>query len=420
MLGMTLAWRLAQAGREVTIVEAAPDLGGLAGAWRIGDIVWDRHYHVTLLSDSHLRGLLAELGLEADLRWRRTLTGFFSDGGHHSMSNLVEFLRFPPIGLVDKLRLGYTIFHASRVADWRPLEDIPVERWLTRLSGRRVFERIWRPLLRSKLGDSYQRTSAAFIWATIARLYAARRSGLKEEMFGYLPGGYARLLSTFASRLAERGVRIRAGRPVQAIERTGGGLRVSFGGGQFERFDSVASTIPGLGAPCAAEYQGIVCASLLLRRPLTRYYVTNITEPWVPFTGVIDMSALVDRSEFGGNALVYLPKYVAPDDPMFEESDAAIRGRFLRALGTMYPAFDEADVLAFQVSRVRRVFPIPTLGYSSRVAPVRTDTPGLWAVNSSHIVNGTLNVNQTVELADRVAREMVASGAPARSRVEVA
>ena len=35
---------------------------------------------------------------------------------------------------------------------------------------------------------------AAFIWATIARMYAARRSGLKEERFGYVPGGYARVL----------------------------------------------------------------------------------------------------------------------------------------------------------------------------------------------------------------------------------
>jgi hypothetical protein len=44
--------------------------------------------------------------------------------------------------------------------------------------------RIWLPLLKSKLGDNYRITSASFIWATIARMYAARRSGLKREMFG--------------------------------------------------------------------------------------------------------------------------------------------------------------------------------------------------------------------------------------------
>ena len=63
ILGMTLAHRLAQQGKDVTLFEAADHLGGLADAWQLGDVTWDRHYHVMLLSDPHLRGVLAELGL---------------------------------------------------------------------------------------------------------------------------------------------------------------------------------------------------------------------------------------------------------------------------------------------------------------------------------------------------------------------
>jgi hypothetical protein len=40
------------------------------------------------------------------------------------------------------------------------------------------------------LGENYKNTSASFIWSTIQRMYAARRSGLKKEMFGYVNGGY--------------------------------------------------------------------------------------------------------------------------------------------------------------------------------------------------------------------------------------
>src|SRR5262249_48368757 len=57
-LGMTLALRLAQQGQSVTLFEAAPFLGGVAAPWRLGDLVWDRHYHVILSSDAHLRALL--------------------------------------------------------------------------------------------------------------------------------------------------------------------------------------------------------------------------------------------------------------------------------------------------------------------------------------------------------------------------
>src|SRR5207244_1562381 len=136
-LGMTLAHRLAQHGQDVTLFEAADALGGLASAWSLGDVVWDRHYHVTLLSDTHLRALLGELGLEADMKWVETKTGFYSGGRLYSMSNTLEFLRFPPLGLFDKLRLGATIFYASRVTNWRRLEAVGVADWLLRLSGRR-------------------------------------------------------------------------------------------------------------------------------------------------------------------------------------------------------------------------------------------------------------------------------------------
>ena len=106
ILGATLALRLAQRGHRVTLFEAADHLGGLADAWQLGDVVWDRHYHVTLLSDSHLRGLLAELGLEAEIRWTETKTGFYTDGRLHSLSSTWEFLRFPPLGLVGQAAAG--------------------------------------------------------------------------------------------------------------------------------------------------------------------------------------------------------------------------------------------------------------------------------------------------------------------------
>src|SRR6478735_8726304 len=92
MLGMTLAHRLAQQGQRVTLAEAAPQVGGLAAAWQLGDVIWDRHYHVTLLSDTSLRALLDEIGLEREMRWIETKTGFFSGGKFSPMSSPVEFL----------------------------------------------------------------------------------------------------------------------------------------------------------------------------------------------------------------------------------------------------------------------------------------------------------------------------------------
>ena len=414
---MTLALRLAQQGKKVTLLESANQVGGLASAWSLGDVVWDRHYHVTLLSDTVLRDLLRELGLENDLQWVQTRTGFYTDGKLYSMSNAIEFLRFPPLGLVSKFRLGATIFHASRIKDWKHLEQIPVAEWLERWSGKKTFEKIWLPLLRAKLGENYKVTSAAFIWTTIARMYAARRTGLKKEMFGYVRGGYARILERYHEYLVRQNVEVRTGHTTtQIVAEPSGGLRIQFAQGGEETFDQVVVTAPASAAAricpglsesekaklTGIQYQGVLCASVLLKKPLAGYYVTNITDSWVPFTAVIEMSAMVDKNaHFGGNSLVYLPKYLTPDDPTFSVPDEEIQKKFVEALLRMYPHLIASDVLCFKISRVRNVVALPSLGYSDRLPPMTTSVPGLHIVNSAHIVNGTLNVNETLQLAGR-------------------
>jgi protoporphyrinogen oxidase len=422
LMGLTLAQRLVDNGQKVTIIEAAPEIGGLASAWELGDIVWDRHYHVTLLSDLRLRSLLEELQVEHDLQWRTTKTGFYRDGRLYPLNNVIDYLRLPALNLWDKMRLAATILYGSRIDDGRDLEQVLVSDWLTRLSGRRVFERIWRPLLRAKLGDNYKQTSAAFIWAVIRRLYAARRSGLKTEMFGYVSGGYARILRSFESRLRDRGVHLLLGCRVQGIERWGEKMRVRTATGELW-FDQVVVT---LAAPLAAKicaglsrdeverlegivYQGIICASVLLRRPLAGHYVTYITDEDVPFTAVIEMSALVDPAEIRGHGLVYLPRYVTREDRYWGLTDAEVEQRFLDALLEMYPSLERDDVLCVRVSRVPHVLAISTLGYSDRLPPMTTTVPGLHIVNSAHIVNGTLNVNETVALAEAAVPRLLAS-----------
>jgi protoporphyrinogen oxidase len=414
LLGLTLSLRLAQRGHRVTLLEAADHVGGLADAWQLGDVTWDRHYHVTLLSDTHLRAILKELDLDQQMQWSQTRTGFLVDGRLVSLSNAWEFLRFPPLGLVDKLRLAWTIWRASRLDDWQQLQRVSVEDWLVRHSGRRTFERIWLPLLKAKLGDAWQRTSAAFIWATIQRMYAARSTGLKREMFGYLPGGYAHMLKAFRRRLEELGVEIRTGCRVKQIERDENGkIVVSSAADESLSFDRIVVTTPAATAAGmlpqlsadeierlqSIEYLGILCASLLLRKPLANFYVTNITDP-APFSGIIEMTALVNRAEFNGRTLVYLPKYATAGDPAWSQSDEEIRDGFLASLARFYPGFSVEDVLAFRLSRVRHVFALPTINYGQRVPPVETSVPGLFLVNSAQIVTGTLNVNETIRLAE--------------------
>jgi protoporphyrinogen oxidase len=421
ILGQALALRLAEAGKRVTLIEAAPETGGLAAAWSIDGITWDKFYHVILPSDDRTLRLLHEIGLGDTIRWERSRTGFFADSRLSALDSALDYLRLPVLGPIGKARLAFTLMMAGRISDGRPLEQIPVGDWLTRWSGRDAFERIWRPLLRAKLGDNANIASAAFIWATARRLYLARSSGAKTEVLGFVDGGYDVVLTALQSRLRAAGVEVLTGCPVSRIARHGTVLRIETQAGSFQ-FDRVVSTspagvtaglCPGLDPAIRARldgvvYQGILCASLVLDRPLGGYYLTYLTDPDLPFTAIVEMSALVGPARFGGRTLVYLPRYVTQQDDFWQLSDAQIRDRFLKGLRQVYPDLEPSSVSACRIARVRNVMAVPTLGYSEVAPPVMTNVDGFYIVNSAQITDGTLNIDATLGVVDRAMAQLLA------------
>ncbi|MDQ2719847.1 MAG: NAD(P)/FAD-dependent oxidoreductase [Bacteroidota bacterium] len=422
IMGMTLALRLAQKGHEVTIFEAAPEVGGLVSSWKMNDVEWDKFYHVILLSDFSTRNILKEIGLESTIRWVETKTGFYTDGKLYSMSDTIEFIKFPALNLLDKFRLGLTIIVASRIKDWKRLEKIPVTKWLKKWSGNNTFNKIWLPLLRAKLGESYKKTSAVFIWATILRLYGARRSGLKKEMFGYVDGGYKKVIQAFKEKLISGNVIIKTGRA--AIETkigAGGKPEIYFSDERSEAFDNVIVTLPsGMSSKVCSglsiaekqklneiEYLGVICVAVLLDRSISEFYITNITDSWVPFTGVIEMTALIDKKQLDGKSLVYLPKYVVADDPLFAKSDEEIKNYFITNFKKMYPVITDQNIEFVGVARAKHVITVAKLNYSASLPDVKTSIPNLYIINTSHIIDGTLNVNETVRVAETKLEEIL-------------
>ena len=97
----------------------------------------------------------------------------------------------------------------------------------------------------------------------------------------------------------------------------------------------------------------------------------------------------------------------ASDNAAFAESDADIEERFLGTLEKMYPDFKREDVAEFKVARARNVMALPTLNYSEKLPPMATSVPGIFAINSAQIVEGNLDVNETIEIAKRAMNEIL-------------
>jgi protoporphyrinogen oxidase len=416
-LGLTLARTLAAAGRAVTLYEAAPEVGGVSRGIPFAGIRVDRFYHTVLPTDTSLLALLGSLGLGEIVAWRGTKTGFYSEGRIHGVSNLREFLTFPVLAPLERLRLGWMIATAGR-ARLEEIERLTCEEWLRRTCGDRVYERLWQPLLRAKLGAVGSEVSASFIWSTLRRLQGAKRGtgATQKDRMGFVCGSYAVVIEALERELARHGVVVRTSEPIRALGPAGDAWRVTSGRGDAT-FDQVVSTLSvrrlhdaleAGGAPTAGlapvDYLGVVVELLLVRRPLSPHYILNLADETLPMTGIIEMTNLAPPGTFRERSLLYLPRYVAPGDPFARLSDDEVTARFEEALGRVFPSFGAGDVVERRVERAPEV-------HRDRMPPAEL-APGLFVASSAQVFPWPLNNDRVVARALEVARAM---GVPAPS-----
>lgn len=416
LMGMALARKYAADGHEVTVVEYANQTGGLATWSDFGGFNWDRFYHVILPSDQNLIGFLDELDMADELEWHRTYTGFFVDEKLHSISSNIEFLKFPLLSLVSKVRLGFTMLYASRINSWKPLESITCEEWLRKISGDENVEKLWKPLLLAKLGPSYSRVSAVFIWSYIKRMFSARDKSASAEHLGHVRGGYESIFKNIEKRVKSAGGRVLLNETVMRVSAGDDGVSVHTPQRKLT-FDEVVSTSPtnvlerivdeellavgdGINRG-SVEYLGVVCVVLVTSKPITNFYVVNIADETIPFTGLIGMSNVVDTKNTNGYHLTYLPRYMLSTDAEMDMPDNHFEETFLNGVKRMFPDFPTQDIVSTHVHRAVKVQPLQVLDYSSMVPSVSTRDPRLHVLNTSQFVNATLNNNEVIGAVNR-------------------
>lgn len=432
IMGITLGYLLSQRGVHVEIFEASPVLGGLAGPIRLPDgTAVDRFYHAILSSDAHLIELCRELGIADRLRFNVTRTAFYHRGGLYTMNNLVEFLQFKPLSFIDRIRLGLTVVYAGLWKDWRELESIPVDIWLKRVSGERIYNDIWGPMLRAKFDGAFSDTPATYMWSRLVRTKSTRKGVNQKEMSGHLIGGYATLMEAMAAKIEAAGGVIHLKRPVQEIVISGGRVKGLRAGSEFRAFETVVCTmqapifeklIPDAPAEyrrflLQTEYLGCVCPLLVLDRPLTGFWTLNITDNRVPFTGIIETTSYINPQYVGGHHLVYVPKYTAPNSEWYRKSDDEIKAIWLRNLKVMFPQFDDSWVRYFLVHRERHVEPLHKLNETHLIPEIKTPVAGLYLATTAQIYPALTN-GESVTRHARQAAELLATAQPATGRRE--
>ena len=442
--GLAAAYDLTAQGHYAEVFEVAPFLGGQASTFPAGSPRSDgtmgqleRGYHHLFVSDTAIIELIHELGLGHKLAWLESKVGLFHDGRIWDFSTPMDLLRFKPLSLWDRFRVGLWTLRLQRIADYAAFEDITAKDWLSRHMGRKAYQVLFEPLLRGKFGDHYDQVSMTWLWGKVRLRVASRGKTLQKERLGYPIGSFGEVIDALAQRIRDQGGDVHTSAFVSQVliddpdsdTRRATGLQVQLGrdsAPEQRDYDVVIATTPSyvftrLVPPMPDDYQQMltgvrylsaVLLILELDRPLTTKYWINIapdrnTDGEMPFVGIIEHTNMIDKSLYGGRHIVYISNYPDRESELYKMETGALLDLFVPHLRKLNPDFDRSWVQNYHHHRVDGAQPIIGRNYSQRIPPHRTPVNGLYLANTTQIFPEDRGTNYSIRMGRQVARMVI-------------
>ncbi len=414
-LGLGAALRLAQAGRQVTLIEREPQLGGLAAGFRVGPSALEKFYHHIFTTDTTIIGFIRELGLGDRLIWGRPNTSTLSNGRIVSLGGIPDLLRLPLLNTPDRMRFLAAMAVLKAIPNERVFDGHTAAEWMPRLMGRRVYDTMWEPVLRGKFGPRADQIAMSWLWSRVHE---------RSLRLGYIRHGFQQMYDALGERIRGLGGTILTSTAATQIRRGESGIEVSTDGGASHRFDQLLVTLPTrlftrltpeLPAAYVDRYPGPehygahVLILGLDRSLLPGVYWLNINDRDLPFLALVEHTNFMPPEDYGGLHLVYLGNYLPMDHPLFGQSDAEILSTYLAAIRRVQPAVDASWVKQHWVFRAPFAQPIVTTDYVQQLPPHKTPLPGVFLANMAHVYPQDRGQNYSLRLGERMARLILAN-----------
>jgi len=420
--GLTAALELQNRGHAVTVLEKYGSWGGQAATLPLLGTHIEYFYHHLFGSDTHILGLMDELGIGDQLRWIESKVGVYSDGQIYDFVTPLDLIRFKPLSLVNRVKLGLMYLYLGRVDDWQRLEEITARDWVMRYMGQEVYDKFWGALLRGKFGDLAGQVSMTWLWGKIKIRGSSRQGATATEKLAYPLGSFEIITQALVDHLRAGGAELYLNQEVTGLT-TGPDDPHQIKGvvtkSETMPFDAVIATVPGHDfleiAPPALDsdytallrsvhYQAALVLLLVSKKSLSRIYWLNISDRSMPFVGVIEHTNYVPPSEYQGRHLIYVSNYLERDDPRYEMKADELFDLYQPYLRQINPAFNADWIEKKIVLRADGGQPVITRNYSQRIPDHRTPIKGLYLANTLQIYPEDRGTNYSVRLGQTISK----------------
>jgi squalene-associated FAD-dependent desaturase len=394
LAGIAAALACADAGREVTLLEARPWLGGLTSSFRRGDLTIDNGQHVFLRCCTAYRSLLDRLGV-ADrvfLQPRLDIPVLSTRDGRAARLRRVDapaplhlapaLLRYRPLRTGQRLKAARAAL-ALRAVDRAATDQSTFGAWL-REHGQdeRTVAALWDLVGTATLNARAEQVSlalAAMVFQ-VGLLGApdAADVGWSAVPLGQLHGESAR------AALEAAGARVLTGAKVTELSPWGGHWRVT-GAAHYGADQVILATPPTATEallPAGALGHASGWSQRLGASPIVNVHIV-LAGPVLdePFLALLDspLQWVFDRTGPAGLTQgQYLAASISAADDYIDAPVAALRDLLLPEFMRALPRMREVEVLDFFVTRERAATFRPAPGTAALRPPARTAAPGLY------------------------------------------
>lgn len=421
--GLSAAYELARLGVAVTVLEKDDEVGGAAASFKVNGCRLDKFYHHFFNSDRHLIHLAGEIGLASRLRYAPTKTSIYLGKSFYRLSSPLDLLRFRPLGLADRLRLGMLVLGAKHLIDWRALESVTAEQWLVSRCGKRVYSVVWEPLLRAKFGSFAREVSAVWFWNKLVLRGGSRNRSISgKEVLGYFSGGFGEMAQALADRIVSFGGEVRVKMPAASLVVENGCVRgVLTPGGTIDAeaviatpaLPIIADLLEGnvtqeyIGRLRRIKYLANVCLVLELSNSLSDIYWLNINDPDIPFTGIVEHTNFMSVETCAGRHVVYLSKYLEQDSDIYTMSAEQLLEFSLPHIRRIFAGFERSQICGHHVWRAPYAQPLIERHYSKLICPTETPIKGLYIATMAQIYPEDRGTNYAIREGRRIGRLVI-------------
>jgi protoporphyrinogen oxidase len=135
-----------------------------------------------------------------------------------------------------------------------------------------------------------------------------------------------------------------------------------------------------------------------------------VAEERCPFVAVVEHTNLLPSSRYGGRHVIYLSRYIDPEDPLFQAPSSEVEAVFLDALEGLFPAWSRDSVRRSRLFRARDAQPVAVRGYDALRPPHATPWPEVTLAAMAQIFPEDRGQNYALRMGRRAPELMGLAG----------